>query len=364
MQRLKSLILCSLLVIPSVRVAIFKDLPKLTVEGENLWLLGNEPRPISHFIDSPALVTSTENGFKVGSQTFSYPVIKIGSRTEAVEIQGKQFKGWLEIKKDSNNQLLVLNELPLEDYLVGLVHGEIFSSWPEEAIKAQVVAARTYALFRQKQRRQSGSYDLESDTADQVYKGSLGTTQDNIVKEAVDATRGEVLWYLGMFPAYFHSTCGGQTEVAPRVWGKKEISSSIIDHYCKDSPHQDWELTLSHHQLLNALKNRGLTGSKIVSIQLERFDDSPRNAMIIIETDENNLYLKATDLRNTLGFKNLKSTWFDVELNNRHVVFKGTGYGHGVGLCQWGAKGMADQGADYKTILEHYYPKATLRKLY
>lgn len=360
----KSLFL-SLLLLPSVRVAIFKEAPKVTIKGKELWVRTFEPRPITSHIDTPTDITATEEGFKIGEQLFAYPFLQIESQDETVSVNNKTFKGIIEIRRSPNNGLLILNELPLEKYLIGLVHGEIASSWPMEVIKAQAVAARTYALFRQKQRQtHTANYDLESDTADQVYVGSMGDVEDRVVQEAVEATQGEILWYLGLYPAYFHSCCGGQTETANRVWGKKDPSRSIIDPYCKNSPYHDWELKLSQRQFLNALKNHGLTGSRIKSLTLERYEDEPRNAMVMIETDEMTLFLGATELRRILGYKEMKSTWFDVDWTPREVKFTGTGYGHGVGMCQWGAKAMAESGADYKTILQFYYPKAVVRKVY
>lgn len=356
----------ALLLIPSVRVALFKEAPKIAVEGELLYLRTGETRPTPHTIDNAVQIAVTDEGFAVGEDRFDYPFIRIGSQNETLIINGKNFHGEVEIRRSGNNRLLVLNELPLEDYLVGLVHGEINANWPPEAIKAQVVAARTYALMRQEQRqKKTGNiYDLETDIADQVYAGSMGEIADKKVKSAVDATRGEVLWYLGYYPAYFHSCCGGQTELAGRVWANKDTSSSVSDNFCKNSPYYRWELVMPQKKFLRTMKEHGLTGRRIESIQLERYENAPRNVLVILQTDETTLFMGATDLRRILGYKELKSAWFDVEWTPREISFIGTGYGHGVGLCQWGAKAMAENGKDYKEILHHYYPKAIIRKAY
>lgn len=364
-NRLFSLFL-PLLLMPLIRVALFKEVPQVTVQGYQLYVKTPEPRPIGYHIDDPAHITATDDGFAINSENFDYPFIQIGAEKELIDVDGKKVDGKIEIRKTPNGKLLVLNELPLEDYLIGLIHGEISALWHPEALKAQAVAARTYALKRQQQKASlnSSDYDLESDIADQVYAGMMDDPKDRIVQEIVAATKGEVLWRNGLYPAYFHSCCGGQTELASRVWGKKESSYSVIDPFCENSPQRKWQLRLSQRDFLNQLKSHGLEGSRIKNISLERYEEGPRNVMVIVETNVATLFIGATDLRRILGYKELKSTWFDIDWSPREIVFTGTGYGHGVGLCQWGAKTMAESGKTYQEILKFYYPKATLRKLY
>lgn len=347
---------------PVIRVAIIKDVSNLTIQGAELRVHLPEAKPSSYYIASPSAVSPVENGFKVGSSFYLFPSIQISSENNQLLINEKAFAGKIEVQR-SNNTITVLNSLPVEEYLVGLIPGEIPSNWPREAIKAQVVAARTYALFRQTQRK-ANSYDLEADMMDQVYLGSQGAKKDTALKPLIEATAGEVLWFLGYYPAYFHSCCGGQTELPKNVWGKKEDAKSVIDPFCEKGPYRNWELRLSSSQLLAILKNHGLEGSRLKKMEVERLDSSPRNAMLTIETDTMSLFLKATDLRRILGYDKLMSTWFELESKPNEIVFKGKGYGHGVGFCQWGAKQMAEAGADYKTILQFYYPKAVLRKAY
>lgn len=364
-KRLFSLFL-PLLLMPQIRVALFKEVPKATVQGYELWVKTPELRPIGYHIDDPAHVSATDDGFRINSENFDYPFIQIGAQKELIDINGKKVGGLIEIRKTPNGKLLILNELPLEDYLVGLIHGEISANWHPEVLKAQAVAARTYALKRQQKKsaENSSDYDLESDIADQVYAGMMDDPKDQLVKEIVAATKGEVLWMNGLYPTYFHSCCGGQTELANRVWGKKESSYSVIDPFCERSPQRKWQLRLSQRDFLNRLKNHGLEGSRIKNISLERYEDGPRNVMMIIETDKTTLFMGATDLRRILGYKELRSTWFDVDWSPHEIVFTGTGYGHGVGFCQWGAKAMAESGKTYQEILKFYYPKATIRKMY
>ncbi|MBI5299494.1 MAG: SpoIID/LytB domain-containing protein [Deltaproteobacteria bacterium] len=354
----------SLLIIPTIRVAVLKEIPKITIQGDKLWAK-TQSQESPEEIESPAKIQATPHGFKIGNIFYQDSTLQIGSEEEILQVGEKKFKGELEIQRTAHNKLLILNQLPMEDYLVGLVHGEISASWPMEAIKAQVVAARTYAMRQQKEQSPGKqNYDLESNTDDQVYIGSLGKTEDRTVEQAVKATEGEILWNNGFYPAYFHSCCGGETETVERVWGKKEISSSIVDKFCEQCPYNSWELHLSQRELLDLLKSHGLEGRRIKSITAEKYETSPRNAIIIIETDQMSLFLGATEFRRIVGHKDLKSTWFDIQTTPREIIFKGKGFGHGVGLCQWGVKEMASSGKNYHEILDFYYPRAQIRKIY
>lgn len=353
---------------PSIRVAILKADSKLIVAGEELRLQLPEPKPVSYYLASPALVEAAETGLSVNQENFPHDQIDIWSLNSPLTIQGKHYQGRIEIHRQPDHRLLVLNELPLETYLIGLIHGEMHASWPKEALKAQVVAARTYALFRQKKRggtltRPGILYDLENTFADQVYLGSKGA-QDVLVQKAIGETQGEVLWYLGYYPAYFHSCCGGQTEMTDRVWGQSEVSSSVVDRFCERAPFRNWQLVLPTKAFLKKLRSHGLEGNRLLHIQREKWENGPRNVLVEIATDKMTLFLSANDLRRILGYDQLKSTWFDLQQLPQKIVFTGSGYGHGVGLCQWGAKAMAEAGKTYRDILQFYYPKAIVKKVY
>lgn len=355
-----------LFVVPSVRVSIFKDLPAVTVQGKELRIQIAEVKPSGYFVESPAKVEPSLEGFQIGEQILVSPFLKMSSLESPITVEGKTFEGTIEIRRNPNNQLMVMNELPVEKYLLGTVPGEIPPTWPMEALKAQAVAARTYALYRSQNKnfQRNRSYDLESDTSDQVYLGGGVKAGDPAVREAIEQTKGEVLWYLGLFPSYFHSCCGGQTETVAKVWGKREMSRSVIDPYCTKSPYRKWELRLPPSALFQKLKGHGLEGKFLKAISTQRYETSPRNATVTIETDAMMLVMKAFDFRRLLGEEKLMSTWFDVKQTRGEIVFRGSGFGHGVGLCQWGAKTLAEKGSDYKRILRFYYPRAVVRKIY
>ena len=332
--------------VPQIRIALEKGKRQAQVSTE------------TETID----IASNEKGIFFDGQWKNSRSFVIRPKQKNFRLNNRPYHGILTGYLQKDGSLLLVNELSIEDYLVGLVQGEISAKWPLESIKAQAVAARTYALQKQRQRANARLYDLEITVADQVYEPKEGS--DPILEEAIRETRGEILWYFDFFPAYFHSCCGGQTELAGRVWDREDTSSSIIDPYCRQCPNTRWEVRIHPKELLTKLRSQGLEGTKIVLIQAEKFDHSPRTATVMITTDVSTLFLRATDLRNILGTSTLKSAWFDVSMSPRNITFSGKGYGHGVGMCQWGAKGMAEAGKNYREILEFYYPKAALRKIY
>ena len=350
---------------PQIRVALWKGEEKITVSGPSLVFQFSDPRFETLYPDETVItLAGSAEGFQMGRNFFPQHIVTIRSKEASpLTLGGKQFRGSIEVQRNDQGKLLVINEIPLEDYLVGLVQSEIASTWPAEALKAQAVAARTYALYRQKQRQGVKSlYDLESTTDDQVYNGLK--PNDASVTEAVRQTQGEVLWYFGYFPAYFHSCCGGMTEVTSHVWNKKDVSVSVVDPFCQRAPYFHWEYRISNFDLLKILKQQGLEGKRIVHGTPTPFDNTPRAETVEIKTDLSTLYVRATDLRNWMGTQQLRSTWFEAAVGPRETVFRGLGYGHGVGLCQWGAKGMSEVGKSYKDILKFYYPKAEMRKMY
>lgn len=273
-------------------------------------------------------------------------------RGSDIRFNGKTYSGELKFVKDGPGTVTAINILPLEEYLSGLVASEMPKDWPIEAIKAQSVAARTYALF---QKKPSAEYDVESSVLDQVYNGKISGNER--VKNAVKDTEGEVLKKDGrLVKTFFNSTCGGQTETALNVWGDKNLFTSIADPYCARSPYSSWTYSMETSRLVAKLKTAGFQLDRIKNIQVETNPDNPRAATVVIETGGQTLFLRASDFRKMVGFQELKSTWFTAEMRGNSILLSGHGFGHGVGMCQWGAKGMAETGKSYREILGFYYP--------
>lgn len=271
----------------------------------------------------------------------------------------RRYAGALRLDPDAGSGIRVVNEVPLETYLEGVVGGEMPPSWEMEALKAQAVAARTYAAARARDASaRERAFDLFDDTRSQVYVGVPSGPHAGRVREAVASTRGEVLVHDGrLLTAYFHSTCGGHTEDASRVFGVHGVAPlrGAPCPYCADSPAFRWEARVPAARLESLL---GV--GAIVSISPVDPGPSGRCARVEVEGSQGRTAVPSKDFRREIGYTVLKSTAFEAAVEGEEIAFSGKGYGHGVGLCQWGARGQARAGRSYLDILEHYYPGALL----
>lgn len=272
-------------------------------------------------------------------------------------VDGTHYRGKIEVCKD-NSGMYLINEVPLEEYVKSVVTAEVGAHWALEALKAQAVIARTYAL-RQKSAGSNPNYDLTSSVIDQVYRGDTkGGTDEALIDEAVAKTRGEVLTYDGkLIEAFYHSTCGGETEDPREVFGKSYPYLKPVKSKCILSPYCEWERKIPLEELAKALGVEDI--SKVV---IHSYTVTGRVRELQVTHDKGTLTVKSTDLRKMLGWKRLPSTKFTFTRKGDVLVIEGKGYGHGVGLCQWGALQMARQGKTYREILSFYYPGTTITK--
>ena len=291
----------------------------------------------------------------------TYPVI-IKPDKGLLRINDRPYPGEILIRRGRLG-LVVINYVDLEDYLISVVKSEIGSLGPElvEALKAQTVAARTYCIKHLKKHKSLG-FDLISSIEDQVYTGHM---VDSVIEKAVESTRGKILVFNGKpIDAKYHSTCGGLTAPASDVWpvGDVPYLRSINDKgFCKDSPHYRWKRSyfLGHfYQILRRLIKKEIRGP--IKLKIKRSPVSKR--LIRVTVIDGGVHNEIAGYRFRKGF-NLKSTLFDLRVRSDSVIFLGRGWGHGVGMCQWGAIGMARAGNDYKSILNHYYPHAKLARM-
>ncbi len=271
-------------------------------------------------------------------------------------VDGTRYRGKILVCRD-NEGMYLINEVPLEEYVKNVVSAEVGPNWAFEALKAQAVIARTYAL-RQKSANSNPNYDLTSTVLDQVYRGETkGGTNEALISRAVEQTRGEVLTYDGkLIEAFYHSTCGGETEDPREVFGKSYPYLKPVKSKCALSPYCVWEREIPLEEIAKAL---GVAGIKRISIESHTVTGRVRALKVF--HGKGVLTVKATDLRKMLGWKRLPSTKFTFTRKGHVIVFEGKGYGHGVGLCQWGALQMARQGKNYREILSFYYPGTTIQ---
>ncbi len=261
------------------------------------------------------------------------------------------------------NELYVINILPLESYLEGIINSEISSSWPIETIKAQVVASRTYAL-RKKIYNFTLPYDLNTTVLDQVYKGISIIDQTSV--DAVKETYGEVITYNNeLIEAFFHSNSGGFTE-SSEIFNNIKLPyiESKQDDYSIGQPNSDWSFEINIKELTATLKKEKLIVGKLKKISIKERSKSGRVLKAEITSDKN-VIINGDYFRRIIGSSKFLSSKFGIELKNKNILrVEGIGYGHGVGMSQWGAFQMGKSGKKYKEILNFYYEKIKIKKIY
>ncbi len=308
-----------------------------------------------------------KNSIYIGRKCLSTKRIRIyPKKYSIIYINGKlrKFRGYIDISAQNNNTLLIVNTINIEYYLRGVLYHEMPFYWPIEALKAQAVAARTYALYRMKENR-SHTYDVTSDIYSQVYGGRNAERYRTNV--AIRKTRGEVLLYKGdIIPAYFHSNCGGHTEDANELWGYNiPPLKGRICKFCKSSPHSKWKKNFRLKDIQDKLNQNGYHLGLIKEIKIIKRDNSGRvKELQIICRDGKSITISGKKFREIIGPNNIKSNLYNVIMKGYYFDLIGKGWGHGVGMCQWGAYNMAKQGYKYKEILQYYYPGTNIVKYY
>lgn len=317
---------------------------------------------------------------KVGKNNFLGKYFElVPADGELINLNGKEYKGILRIVA-FGNFVDIINFINLEDYVKGVIAKEMpLGNGNEnyEALKAFAICVRTYAL--KKMNAGNGLFDIYPDIRDQVYGGN--SAEELISNKAVDATEGVILFYDDK-PAtiYYHSTCGGSTASVENVFPQSHLPylTSIEDGgepYCNISPRFKWKEVFTESQLIEQLYNAKLITSNnysINNITIEsRFESGRVNDLEIIldgARGRKEIHLYGNEIRSKLKTpdRNLSlwSTMFDVSVDAKgNIIFNGKGFGHGVGMCQWGAIGQSRLGIDYKNILEHYFTGTVLGKI-
>ncbi|HEY9166991.1 MAG TPA: SpoIID/LytB domain-containing protein [Candidatus Kryptonia bacterium] len=324
------------------------------------------------------------------------------ANSDRITFKSQTYPGEMEIVPSSNGTYRLIDMVPLETYLRGVVPNELVNHLTTaelQACMAQAIAARNYAFFRMSGVDSSdkfimrNGFDVYADTRDQVYSGIQ--RYNSLADSAIEFTSGMIVEYNGE-PArcFFHSTCGGHTEDVQHVWqgqppqpylqGVSDIDSANGQPFCIYSPQFFWTVTLSAAEL-NTMLRRNLSAanpmytgialrSRISSLKVVDRFTSFRADTLQIKTADGTAYFVRGD-RTRYFFKSpggtlLRSSLFRITLTRdadgviRSAVIKGQGSGHGVGMCQWGALGMSRLGYTYQQILSHYYPGTEVKKVY
>ncbi len=333
-----------------------------------------------------------------------------------VNVEGTYYRGGITAKRLSNSDMTVINTLPLEEYLYGVIPGEMPVSWPIEALKAQAVAARGFALSNFN-KYEEFDFNLCNTVNSQVYKGySVEKSNSN---RAVDETKGKVVTYRGkIIEHYYHSNSGGQTENSENVWSTPlPYIKGVTDEFSLDSPHSTWSVVFTADEIKSALEKHNIDIGDVLGIEVTSLSNNGRVLSLTMYGTKGEEVLEKQKSRTVLG---LKSNYFSVDSNNANnsnndseisavsgnsyevksinlkdkyiitadgmyeiessneisifngeeyktikeesanlpadtFIINGKGYGHGLGMSQYGAKKMAQLGYKYDEILKHYY---------
>jgi stage II sporulation protein D len=302
-------------------------------------------------------------GLEVGDRRLPVPAVRLETRRGPLRVGGRDYPGAIEVWR-SGEGLLVVNEVALEEYVAGTVRGEAPERWPAEALRALAVVARTYAVFHRGRNGGGRPFHVAASSQDQNFTGRV--PEGSPAGAAARATVGQVLTWQGrVFPAFYHSDSGGVTEAPQTIFSGDGIPplGGVRDQFAADSPHATWTVTLPLATIGARLRQAGFDVGEVTRLTAVERSASLRVLRVAVEHLRGVLTVRGTDLRRALGYDVLRSTFFDLVAVDSAVRFEGRGWGHGVGLSQFGAKGMAERGYLWPQILQHYYPGTTLMTL-
>lgn len=330
-----------------------------------------------------------------------------GQPNPLINVDGKRFRGTVEFKRHEEGNITVVNALSLQQYLYGVVPREMSADWHIEALKAQAVAARNYAIVNMNKHLEYG-FNVCTTTDCQVYGGYDSEKPSS--NAAVDATIGQLIYYNGSpITAFYHSSSGGYTENAENVWsGSLPYIKAVEDSFSEGSPNSNWQKVYTADEINSILAAQQINVGSIQSISIDTYTPTGRSLSMTITGARGSTVLEKEKSRAVFGYDELKSTMFTVETDAdlfvissvgqpvqkiksatakaataggqtalsegpdmlriyngsqyatasgypTRFIFNGKGWGHGLGMSQWGAKGMAEAGYSYVEILQYYY---------
>lgn len=313
--------------------------------------------------------------FDMGDHHFQENVIELVPTSQpSLWIDDHLYRGSVRVMRTSANRLRAVNYINIEDYLASVLNGEMPDSFPQAARSAQAIAARTYALYQTKTFGKHSTYDLRSGTGSQVYqgvqyrnaKGERIAVENRSSRQTINMTRGVVCTHRGkLFCTYYSSICGGRTTNGKAIF--KDAATPLVSvpcDWCVGSKYYRWKSSVTRNtverqlQKYFAQKNHSFDQLKEVTIQkATRIGNIP---LVRISTTHSARELSSYVFRLRVSPKKIRSPYFLVQDQGSHFSFSGRGWGHGVGLCQWGARGQALAGRSATHILMHYYPHSEL----
>lgn len=366
---------------PVIRVRVRKRLKNVLVSGIDL-------KRKMHLNDSSKLFRGKKaikfncNGFsKKNRGRIGSPVLlaSLKSQTGLVTLGKEKYQGELLVVANHQDPACdVINQIPIENYISSLLSKEMNSAWSLEALKAQAVAARTYALHKMKSNQVSKleghnvHYHIESSEKHQVGGSFFDATRKTEL--ASRSTQGEVL--IGpdkiLKPIFFHASCGGRTLKPDQVWENHVDGYESVDcRYCLTSPKRRWKNDISYKRMISFIKwadRKEILGRELVYTRGEKIRLAPDrmdNDVARLYVGEELYLIEKSDFRRYFGRVHFPSNHFKLSLSKKKgLQVRGSGNGHGVGLCQVGAYDLARKGMTYKDILSHYFPNHKIKKMY
>ena len=384
--------------VPQIRVRLLNRAEKVSLKaGENGVLISDAASgakiaalasgqgwDVVRFGPAMELRVATPDGQVSQPHPQGIRVVGLGNPS-VVEIGGRLYRGAILIYSGAEGRMMVVNSLPVEQYLRSVVPAEIgpLDLHYLEALKAQTVASRSYAMSMM-ERNWNFAFDLTADTDDQVYKGMKSETP--ATGRAVYETIGECLIHKGkVVTAFYHSTCGGRTAEPEEVWGRQFARDNPYLKSVKDGDRDQesrwysWKITWTRQELLEGIRK---TLPSVVNLALSDIGEpqdievmekgrSGRNVLLKVTTEKRVLQITGDRMRRVLRQGDgslLPSTWFNLSVEQEPrgvlIIAEGRGFGHGLGMCQSGAKARADDGDSYRSILKAYYRNLKIVKMY
>ena len=364
----------------SIRVLLSAEVPRLDIRADSpLWATDAKGR--GQALRASVQVAAAEGGFLLNGARMQTEQLTLQSGDQGLTLTfprlARKLNGAAVPSGDSGTEIsvsglvhlvrrgkgfLVINRVDVEEYVKGVVPSEVSSTWHPEMLKAQAVAARTYALYLQ-MLSATREYDVAATVQDQVYRGKQGV--DAGILRAVEETRGLVVTYQDA-PIYaaFSSTAAGLTEDAMNVWSKDyPYLKGVECPFDLLSPYYQWKSSFKLDTLEKNLREQGFSVGTIATMTPLSFSRGGRVAKLRVLHSGGELVLRGEELRKAVGYTIIPSTQFAIESIGRDVVLSGFGAGHAVGMCQWGAKELAELGYPFFTILQYYYPGTELQNM-
>jgi stage II sporulation protein D len=353
-----------------IGVAVDQKQAEFTIPNGTLYVENADGKTEIGTFENTAFKVKTENGtlalYQDDKLLGSFKgKIKLEGNLAPVLINNKKYHGDFEviINPQNPNSLNVINNVLVEDYLKGVVPSESSASWPVESLKAQAIAARTYAIANWKRRENMG-FDLMATVSDQVYNG-IGVEQDS-TSQAVEETRNQVILFAGKpINALFFACSGGYTDSSKEVWNIDLPYIQAVPDFDQEAPKYHWKKTISNAALQDALKQMGYNIGAIKEIEPLELTPQKRVKTIKFTGTDGTVVADSNKFRFAAG---LNSTLWTVEASDskkfsiahfqripQSFNFNGGGWGHGLGMSQWGARQMSVDGKTAEEILKHYY---------